>query len=77
MGYNLLTACHKCKTKIFHYRGEENVAILPFYVKHAKCAKENLNNVQTVMDNNGSDQDWQQDERYGGYKDDILQRILT
>lgn len=73
MGHNLISCCHKCKVKVFHFRNEENVAILPFYRKHKDCAKDNLDNVQTVMDNNGTDQDWQQDERYGGYADDPLQ----
>ena len=73
MGYNLVRACHKCKGQIFHYRREEKIAILPFDAKHAKCAEEDLNNVQTVMENNGTDQDWQQDEEHGGDKKDELQ----
>ena len=72
MSYNLITACHKCKVQIFHSRGNENDLILKFYIKHAKCAKEDLNNVQTVMYNNCTDQDWQNDEEYGGYKKDKL-----
>jgi len=71
MGYNLYSACHKCKTKIFHFRNEENKTILPFYKKHSDCAKENIDNVQTVMDNNSTDQNWM----YGKseYLDDELQ----
>ena len=64
MGYNLLSACHKCKVKIFHFRREENKTILPFYVKHSQCAKEDVTNVQTVMDNNGTDQWWAEREEY-------------
>lgn len=76
MGYNLHSVCHKCKTKIFHYRGEENKAILPFYKKHANCAKENIDNVKTVMDNNGTDEKWQNDTiDSGGYVSDELQPI--
>lgn len=74
MGHNLYSACHKCKVKIFHFRREENLTILPFYKKHSDCAKENINNVQTVMDNNGTDQLWQKTEHNGGYKDDELQQ---
>lgn len=70
MGYNLYSACHKCKVKIFHFRREESRTILPFYAKHANCAAENLNNVQTIMDNNGTDQDWQREPESGGYKND-------
>jgi len=74
MGYNLISACHKCKVQIFHFRREENLTILPFYVKHSECAKEDLSNVQTVMDNNGTDQNWQKEEESGGYKSDELQK---
>ncbi len=71
MGHNLISACHKCKVQIFHFRNEENKTILPFYKKHEKCAKENINNVQTVMDNNSTDQWWAEPN---GYKDDELQQ---
>ncbi len=73
MGHNLISCCHKCKVQIFHYRNEENVAILPFYKKHKDCAKKDINNVQTVMDNNGTDQEWAEAERAGGYKNDSIQ----
>ena len=68
MGHNLISACHKCKVKIFHFRNEENKAILPFYKKHSHCAKFDIRNVQTIMDNNGTDQYWQDN-----YIDDTLQ----
>ena len=71
MGYNLISACHKCKVKIFHFRRQENETILPFYKKHADCAKENIDNVQTVMDNNGTDQWWAEST---GYQDDELEQ---
>jgi len=71
MGYNLISGCHKCKVKIFHFRREENKTILPFYKKHSNCAKEDINNVVTVMDNNGTDQWWAEDN---GYADDELQK---
>lgn len=70
MGRNVISACHKCKKKIFHFRREENKTILPFYKKHADCAKEDVNNVQTVMDNNGTDQWWADND---GYESDELQ----
>jgi hypothetical protein len=71
MGHNLISGCHKCKVKIFHFRREENKTMLPFYKKHSDCAKEDVNNVQTVMDNNGTDQWWAESD---GYKDDELQQ---
>ncbi len=73
MGYNLISCCHKCKEQIFYFRGKENDAILPFYRKHANCAKECIDNVQTVMDNNSTDQEWQDGEDNGGYKTSDLQ----
>lgn len=70
MGYNLISGCHKCKLKVFHFRKEENVKILDFYIKHKECAKENLNNVQTIMDN--CDEDWIEDFKQGGYRNDEI-----
>jgi len=70
MGYNLISGCHKCKVKVFHFRGEENVKILDFYIKHKECAKEDLKNVQTIMDN--CDEDWIEDFKQGGYKNDEI-----
>lgn len=58
MGHNLYTACHKCKEVVFNERNIENNTILPFYLLHIKCAKEDINNVQTIIDNNGNDPKW-------------------
>jgi predicted nucleic acid-binding Zn-ribbon protein len=71
MGQNLISGCHKCKKQIFHFRNEENKTILDFYRKHKDCAKNDINNVQTVMDNNGTDQDWASSN---GYENDELQQ---
>jgi hypothetical protein len=71
MGYNLISACHKCKKQIFHDKGEENKTILPFYYKHRNCAKENNNNVITFMDNNDNDLELIVDK----YEIDDLQEI--
>lgn len=70
MGHNLISACHRCSRKIFHFRNEEDKTILPFYRKHRNCAKENINNVETIMDNNGHDPIWYCEN---GYVDDELQ----
>jgi hypothetical protein len=48
MGMNLQTCCHKCRERVFHFRGEENKTILPFYKKHEKCIRENPSNVETL-----------------------------
>ncbi|MCP4393116.1 MAG: hypothetical protein GY804_02450 [Alphaproteobacteria bacterium] len=73
MGYNLISCCHKCKEQIFHFRGKENDGILPFYKKHRHCAKERILNVQTIMGNNGTDQEWQNEQCNGGYRTSDLQ----
>ena len=67
MGHNLISGCHKCRVQCFHYRNEENKTILPFYLEHKDCAREDVNNVQTVMDNNNTDMKWQDREDCGGY----------
>ena len=56
MGYNLISVCHKHKVQLFHYRNEENKTILPFYIEHKECARENINNVIILLDNNDTDQ---------------------
>lgn len=71
MSHNLISGCHKCKVQIFHFRGEENKTILPFYKKHQDCAKLNIGNVETIMDNIGVDQPWAQNN---GYENDSLQQ---
>lgn len=50
MGMNLQSCCHKCREKIFHYRGKENETILPFYYKHRNCLREDKNNLETKED---------------------------
>lgn len=37
MGINLMSACHKHKVKVFHYRNEEDKTLMPFYYKHRDC----------------------------------------
>jgi len=50
MGMNLQSGCHKCKEKVFHFRGKENETILPFYKKHRRCMDENKDNLETLED---------------------------
>ena len=69
MGYNLISCCHKHKVKMLHFRKEEQKTIHPFYVEHKQCAKEDINNVQTVIDSNGEDPFWTASEKDGGYKE--------
>ncbi len=74
MGNNIICCCHKCKVRLFNYRREEHYGVLPFYKKLKDCAREDINNVLSVMDNNGTDQPWAEDD--GGYPDDPLQEEL-
>ena len=57
MGMNIRTCCHKCKTQIFHFRGDENKTILPFYQKHYSCMIEDPNNIETKEDQI-QEEDW-------------------
>jgi hypothetical protein len=54
---------------MLHFRKEEQKTIHPFYVEHKQCAKEDINNVQTVIDSNGEDPFWTASEKDGGYKE--------
>lgn len=65
MGINLMTACHKHKVKVFHFRNEEDKTMMPFYYKHRDC----LPNIETLEDQ-AQEKDWMADPEYGGYKKD-------
>lgn len=58
MGHNLISGCHKCKVKIFHYRNEETETIRPFYVLHKSCIEEDITNVVTILDNMNFQPQW-------------------
>lgn len=69
MGMNLQSCCHKCKEKIFHYRGRENETMLPFYRKHYSCMQESPDNIETKEDQI-QEEDWMHDD--GGYIESSL-----
>lgn len=50
MGMNLQSCCHRCKVRVFHYRGRENETLLPFYRKHYFCMVLNPKNIETLED---------------------------
>jgi hypothetical protein len=50
MGMNLQSCCHKCKVRVFHFRGKEQETILPFYSEHEPCMRLNKRNVETLED---------------------------
>lgn len=69
MGYNLITGCHKCKTKVFHYRGDESYSMFAFYMKHLACMEESPANVETGLDENFQ-KEWMLEQEDGGYQND-------
>ena len=50
MGMNLRSCCHSCEVQVFHYRGEENKTLLPFYRKHYDCMLKDKSNIETLED---------------------------
>lgn len=50
MGINLQSCCHLCKVKVFHFRSEESITMMPFYYKHRKCLSKNPANLETKED---------------------------
>lgn len=57
MGLNLISCCHLCKVKQFHFRKRENETLLPFYKNHYICMRANPNNVETKEDQI-QEEDW-------------------
>jgi len=63
MGMNLISCCHRCKERIFHFRNKENKTLLPFYTKHYACMKINPDNIETKEDQI-QEEEWMQSEEY-------------
>ena len=77
MGINLQSCCHKCKVKVFHFRGKEDKTLLPFYKLHRSCISQDPKNIETLDDqaqeadrmSDGSYKDqWEYDSEKGSYK---------
>ena len=66
MGINLISGCHKCKVKVFHYRNRENLTLMPFYYKHRDC----LPDVETLEDQ-AQEQTWMDKYKY----DEEIQKL--
>lgn len=75
MGLNIISACHKHKVKIAHFRREENLTVIPFYREHEDCLHENKNNIET-KDDQYQEEDWMQDLPKGYPEDEKLIRKL-
>lgn len=73
MGMNFVSCCHKCKRKVFHFRGEEDKTMIPFYYKHYRCMEESTDNLETKEDQI-QEEDWMGDD---GYKDEWEWDIKT
>lgn len=62
MGLNLFSACHKCKEKVFHFRGKEGETILPFYLKHRKCLESDPKTSVETLEDQVQERDWMRDD---------------
>ena len=47
---NLRSCCHLCKVQVFHYTGEQNKTLLPFYKEHYDCMLKDKSNIETLED---------------------------
>lgn len=50
MGINLQSCCHLCRVRVFHFRSEECLTMMPFYYKHRKCLSADPTNLETKED---------------------------
>lgn len=57
MGINLQSCCHKCQVRVFHYRSEECLTMMPFYYKHRPCLTIDSANLETKEDQN-QEEEW-------------------
>lgn len=58
MGINLISACHKHKVKVFHYRQEEDKTMMPFYYKHRDCLKKDPKVSVETLEDQEQEQEW-------------------
>ncbi len=76
MGINLITACHKHKVKVFHYRNEEDKTMMPFYYKHRDCLRKDPTVSVETLEDQTQEQDWMAEPDYGGYEtDEEIQKL--
>jgi acetyl-CoA carboxylase beta subunit len=75
MGINLISGCHKCRKKVFHFRMEENKTLIPFYDLHYKCMSENILNVVTLEDQI-QEEDWMDEYEDQWKYDDVKREYL-
>lgn len=76
MGVNLMTACHKHKVKVFHYRNLEDRTMMPFYYKHRDCLEKDPKASLETLEDQAQEQDWMADFDYGGYEtDEDIQKL--
>ena len=57
MGLNFYIGCHRCRKRLFLFRGEESTPMHLFVRKHNDCIKMNSNSVVVMPDGYG-EQDW-------------------
>ena len=57
MGMNFYACCHKCKMRLFLYRGKESKPMRAFWRDHEKCIRQNKDACEVRGDGYG-EQDW-------------------
>jgi hypothetical protein len=50
MGLNFYCGCHKCKKRVFLYRGKEAKPLHAFFLKHQRCIHSDPNNFVVMGD---------------------------
>jgi len=65
MGLNFHACCHRCKSRLYFYRGEESIPMHEFWRKHRHCIKIDKNACEIRGDGYG-EQDWMYDYKEDG-----------
>ena len=68
MGLNFYIGCHRCKEKIYLYRGRETGPMQDFWDKHRHCGSRADSVFATMPDS--VECKWTEDEKDGGYRSD-------
>lgn len=73
MGLNFYICCHKCKERIFMFRGRESTPMHDFYQKHYNCHRASPRNLEIIAD--WEEPAWNDD--LTGYEKDIELEIKS
>lgn len=76
MGINLITACHKHKVQVLHFRGEEHYTIIPFYYKHRDCLDADPTTSVETLEDQAQEREWMAEFPEGYEIDTEIQHLL-